>query len=151
MIRSHCMTGRLLAAALALLAGNATADEHETTTSATTLFAFGDTFTETDGADLYHHICQGCHMPQGQGAAGAGAYPALAKNPKLASRVYPAVMVVNGRRAMPPFGNELSDAQIAAVVNYVRTHFGNDYHDAITADEVKSVRPQQKPADSNPQ
>jgi hypothetical protein len=27
------------------------------------------------------------------------------------------------------------------VVNYIRTHFGNQYQDAVTPDEVKSVRP----------
>jgi hypothetical protein len=27
------------------------------------------------------------------------------------------------------------------VVNYLRTHFGNDYKDAVTAEDVKVVRP----------
>jgi hypothetical protein len=27
------------------------------------------------------------------------------------------------------------------VVNYLRTHFGNDYKDAVTAEDVKMVRP----------
>jgi hypothetical protein len=26
------------------------------------------------------------------------------------------------------------------VVNYVRTHFGNDYRNAVTAEDVKAVR-----------
>ena len=30
--------------------------------------------------------------------------------------------------------------QIAAVVNYVRTHFGNDYGDAVTAADVRAAR-----------
>ena len=34
----------------------------------------------------------------------------------------------------------MSDDQVAAVVNYVRTHFGNDYTDAVTADDVKNAR-----------
>jgi len=29
---------------------------------------------------------------------------------------------------------------VAAVVNYVRTHFGNTYTDAVTADDVKNAR-----------
>jgi mono/diheme cytochrome c family protein len=41
---------------------------------------------------------------------------------------------------MPPLGDMLSDEQVAAVVNYVRTHFGNNYSDAATADDVKAVR-----------
>jgi mono/diheme cytochrome c family protein len=41
---------------------------------------------------------------------------------------------------MPPFGAMMSDDQIAAVVNYLRTHFGNNYQDAVTAEDVKDVR-----------
>ena len=33
----------------------------------------------------------------------------------------------------------LSNAQIAAVVNYVRTNFGNQYRDRITAAEVAAL------------
>ena len=41
---------------------------------------------------------------------------------------------------MPPVGKMMSDEQVAAVINYVRTHFGNDYHDAVTAEDVKAAR-----------
>jgi mono/diheme cytochrome c family protein len=34
----------------------------------------------------------------------------------------------------------LSDDQVAAVVNYVRTHFGNNFSDAVTAEDVKTAR-----------
>jgi len=34
----------------------------------------------------------------------------------------------------------MSDEQVAAVVNYVRRHFGNDYPDPVTVDDVKSGR-----------
>lgn len=36
-------------------------------------------FVPRDGATLYRPSCQACHMAAGQGAAGAGIYPALAK------------------------------------------------------------------------
>ena len=97
-------------------------------------------FTQQDGAGLFQAICQGCHMPDAQGAAGAGAYPALAHNAKLAAAGYPLVTVLKGRKAMPPLGSYLSDAQVTAVVTYVRTHFGNDYGDAITPDMVRAAR-----------
>ena len=42
---------------------------------------------------------------------------------------------------MPPFGVMMSDDQVAAVVNYVRTHFGNNYRDTVAAEDVKAVRP----------
>jgi mono/diheme cytochrome c family protein len=34
----------------------------------------------------------------------------------------------------------MSDAQVADVVNYVRTHFGNSYDDAVSAADVAGVR-----------
>ena len=98
-------------------------------------------FAAKDGATLYRDICQGCHMPQGQGAKGAGAYPALAKDENLAAAGYPVLIVLEGRRAMPAFAALLDDAQVAAVVNYVRGNFGNRYADAVSAADVASARP----------
>jgi mono/diheme cytochrome c family protein len=97
-------------------------------------------FTEQGGEALYKNICQGCHMPNGQGAVGAGAYPALAKNTKLEVAGYPIAVVVNGQKAMPAFGPMLSDQQIADVINYVRSHFGNNYKDKVTPADVKQAR-----------
>jgi mono/diheme cytochrome c family protein len=34
----------------------------------------------------------------------------------------------------------MNDGQIAAVVNYMRTHFGNDYQDVVTAADVQAAR-----------
>ena len=98
-------------------------------------------FTEQSGEQLFANVCQGCHMPDARGASGAGAYPSLAANKNLEAGGYPVYVVVNGQRAMPPFGAMMNDDQIAAVVNYLRTHFGNDYKDAVTAADVKMVRP----------
>ncbi|RDS84589.1 cytochrome c [Dyella monticola] len=108
-----------------------------------------------NGEEIFHHICQGCHMPDGKGAIGAGTYPALAGNPKLASPQYMAAVILFGRHDMPSFeskppspGNffrnaSLTDAQIADVINYVRSHFGNHYSNTITATEVAAMYPQQ--------
>ena len=101
----------------------------------------GFRFTESTGEELFASACQGCHMPDGKGAVGAGTYPSLAKNGNLEAGGYPVYVVVRGQRAMPPVGAMMSDDQVAAVVNYVRTHFGNQYQDAVTADDVKRVRP----------
>jgi mono/diheme cytochrome c family protein len=35
----------------------------------------------------------------------------------------------------------LTEVQIAAVINYVRTHFGNRFKDPISAAEVKALDP----------
>jgi mono/diheme cytochrome c family protein len=98
-------------------------------------------FTATDGQELYRSICQGCHMPDAKGARGAGMFPALAGNPKLTSAVYPAYIVLNGFHGMPSFAGDLDDSQIAAVVNYVVTHFGNHAKSLVTAQAVKAIRP----------
>jgi mono/diheme cytochrome c family protein len=103
-----------------------------------------------DGRQIYQHICQGCHMADGGGAVGAGHYPALAKDPTLVSRQHMALTILKGRRNMPAFGAKhavafggppvtLTEAQIAAVINYVRTNFGNHYTDSITAAEVVAL------------
>jgi mono/diheme cytochrome c family protein len=80
-------------------------------------------FMQRDGEVIYRTVCQGCHMAAAQGAVGAGAYPALANDAKLAAAGYWVLVVVNGSKGMPPFGALLDDEQVAAVVNYVRSSF----------------------------
>jgi mono/diheme cytochrome c family protein len=99
-------------------------------------------FTETGGAAIYHSICAGCHMANGNGAVGAGAYPALAHDANLAAAGYPIGIVLHGQRAMPPFARLLSDRQIADVVAYIRQSFGNSFADPVTSDDVKALRAQ---------
>jgi mono/diheme cytochrome c family protein len=102
------------------------------------------------GAELYSRICQGCHMVQAQGATGAGKYPSLQSNPALKSADYVAVTVLLGKRAMPAFGKpadpsfnfgevHISDADVAELVNFVRSHFGNTYSDKITAAKIETM------------
>jgi mono/diheme cytochrome c family protein len=100
----------------------------------------GFRFIESSGEELFANVCRGCHMPDGKGAVGAGTYPSLVANKALEAGGYPVELVVNGQRAMPPFGAMMSDDQVAAVVNYLRTHFDNHYQDAVTAADVQTVR-----------
>jgi mono/diheme cytochrome c family protein len=100
----------------------------------------GFRFIENSGEDLFANVCRGCHMADAKGATGAGTYPSLAGDGNLISGGYPVAVVVNGQRGMPAFGAMMSDDQVAAVVNYLRSHFGNDYHDAVTAEDVKATR-----------
>ena len=97
-------------------------------------------FSELTGEDLYKRVCAACHMPDAMGAKGAGTYPALASNPRLGSGGYPVYVVMKGRNGMPPLGEMMTDAQVADVVNYVRTHFGNDYQDAVLPADVSALR-----------
>ncbi|SFT77073.1 Cytochrome C oxidase, cbb3-type, subunit III [Mesorhizobium sp. YR577] len=108
--------------------------------SAGVTFSSGNNFTEKTGEELYANVCAACHMSEGQGAVGAGHYPALAKNANLEASGYPITILLNGLKGMPPVGKMMSDDQIAAVVNYVRTHFGNNYEDAVTAEDVAGSR-----------
>ena len=110
-------------------------------TAAKPILSTTSRFAEKTGLELYANVCQACHMQDGKGAVGAGAYPSLANNNKLQSGGYPVYVVVNGLRGMPPLGPMMSDEQVAAVVNYVRTNFGNKYDDAVTAQDAKSARP----------
>jgi mono/diheme cytochrome c family protein len=102
-------------------------------------------YPQKTGEALYKGLCQGCHQPDAKGAVGAGAYPALAANTHLQSAAYPALVILGGRKAMPSFGPDLSDAQVAGVVNYIRSNFGNHYTDTITPAEVKALRPAPTP------
>jgi mono/diheme cytochrome c family protein len=112
------------------------------------------TLKNASGEEIYRRVCQGCHMPDGRGAQGGGTYPALAENPHLASAQFTATTVALGRRNMPHFAPQpglggfeafvtlhLDDAQIAAVVNYVRSHFGNRYTDELTEADIKALHP----------
>jgi mono/diheme cytochrome c family protein len=140
----HRRTVRHLATALliAAVAASARADDSSFSSSAT--------LSNVSGEDIYTRICQGCHMPHGEGAIGAGHYPKLAGNLTLASWRYVALTVLDGRNGMPAFGAptdlvwdaptvRLSDSQIADVVNYVRSHFGNSYKDRVSAEEVAKL------------
>lgn len=101
----------------------------------------GQKFDQESGVAIYENVCQSCHMQKAKGAAGAGAYPSLAQSNRLASAPYVVATILNGRNAMPPVGEALDDAQVAQVVNYIRTSFGNHYTDAVTAADVKAARP----------
>jgi mono/diheme cytochrome c family protein len=95
--------------------------------------------TAQNGAQVYRQICQACHMPQGEGGAGAARFPALAANARLQYPAYPITMVVRGRGGMPSFADVLTPDQIAGVVGYVRTHFGNNYAEPVTAEQVRQL------------
>lgn len=103
-------------------------------------FSSGYRFIEMSGENLYVNVCCGCHMVDAMGASGAGSYPSLVTNHNLEASSYAIDLVLNGRRGMPRFGEMMNDDQIAAVVNYLREHFGNSYSDAVTASEVQAAR-----------
>ena len=96
-------------------------------------------FTGT-GQEIYVQACQSCHQAGGVGAKGAGIYPPLVNNPKLATAAYPETMVLFGNGGMPGFGHYMDDQQIADVVNYIRTEL-NKNTDKVTPEDIKKLRP----------
>lgn len=88
------------------------------------------------GARLYERQCAQCHGDEGEGAQGA--YPALAGNRAVTMQVPANVIRVvlsggflpatagNPRPyGMPPYAHVLDDAEVAAVVTYIRSAWGN--------------------------
>jgi mono/diheme cytochrome c family protein len=140
------MRNDALGFALLLLVGGVALSAH----ADSPLFTSRATLSSLNGEQIYEHICQGCHMPGGQGAAGAGAFPKLAANKNFVSWRFVALTVLDGRNGMPPFGYpegqgmrsgpaHLTDEQIAEVVNYVRSHFGNAYKAEVTAKQIAAL------------
>ncbi|HEX7946549.1 MAG TPA: cytochrome c [Phenylobacterium sp.] len=90
-----------------------------------------------DGREIYVFYCQACHMEGGKGAEGAAKFPALANNPRLGTSAYAISMIEKGRGGMPWFSDQLTPAQVAELVTYLRTNFGNNYKDPVTAADVQ--------------
>jgi mono/diheme cytochrome c family protein len=97
-------------------------------------------FSEQGGENLFRNVCAACHQSDAKGAVGAGAYPSLAGDDKLASADFMLAVLLDGLKDMPPVGGMMSDAQVADVINYVRTHFGNAYPGALSASDVVARR-----------
>ena len=107
-----------------------------------------DRSTTVDGDELYATRCASCHGADGSGTANV--FPALAGDPLVVAEDPTAAIltVLNGRGGMPRWADELSDAEIAAILGYVRTSFGN-HASEVTTQEVARLRAEQgsHPAD----
>ncbi len=93
------------------------------------------------GEKVYASNCVACHQAQGQGTPAMKA-PALAGNKfVVGAKTGPVDTVLNGRpnTAMQAFGKQLSDTEIAAVITYVRSSFGNKAAE-VQPSEVKARR-----------
>ena len=134
------ISGMILAAGLLAASVTPAAAQTSASGAAPPLAVEHGTFTMKTGEQIYKQVCSGCHMPDGKGASGAGIYPALAGNPKLAAPTFPAFVIIKGQKGMPPFGSLFDDSQVAEVVNYVRSHFGNGFPGQVTAADVHSMR-----------
>ncbi len=112
--------------------------------------AAASTFDAAQGAQLFTANCAACHGPQGAGVAGvfpplAGNAVVTASDPAEHIRVVLKGLqgrVINGVKymaQMPSFAAQLSDAQIADIIDHERTSWGN-HSRTVTATEVAAVR-----------
>lgn len=73
---------------------------------------------------LFNDNCSACHQTSGKGVKGA--FPALAGDPFVQGDAGPMIAtVLAGRAGMPSFKDDLGDADLASLLTYVRTSWGN--------------------------
>ncbi len=115
------------------------------------LLSLATPLSAQDGGQLFTLYCSACHGADGKGATG-GTFPPLAESPWLAGDPDRAVKVVlhglNGpvdvlgktyNLEMPPQGAMLPDDQIAAILTFVRSSWGNSAS-PVTPEAVKTIR-----------
>ncbi len=103
------------------------------------------------GLAVYGQYCAGCHQPEGTGVAGL--YPPLARTGWVNGDKHTLIRTVlyglskpievNGKpyhEQMPPY-KFLSDRQVAAVLTFIRSSFGNQSA-AVAPEEVAAARNQ---------
>ncbi len=104
-----------------------------------------------DGKQLFALYCSACHGADGKGATG-GTFPPLSGSPWVAGDPDRAIKIVlkgltgpvdvldkTYNLEMPPQGAALPDNQVAAILTYVRSAWGNQAA-AVTIGLVKSTR-----------
>jgi alcohol dehydrogenase (quinone), cytochrome c subunit len=102
------------------------------------------------GARVYIDNCAACHRPDGRGYVGV--FPALAGNPvaETSDPTSLATIVLNGSKTprtqgtpaqftMPSFAWRLSDEEVADVVSFVRSSWGNQAS-AVTPQDAAKIR-----------
>lgn len=102
------------------------------------------------GGEIYLSACAFCHGPEGKGVAGV--IPALAGNPAVTAEgpenvirvVLGGLEATKGLAPMPAVGMGFSDGDVAAVVNFVRTSWGNKAPANAEAGTVAGLRPKTK-------
>jgi cytochrome c oxidase subunit 2 len=93
------------------------------------------------GAKVYAATCVACHQANGQGVKGT--FPALDGSQLVnGPKGRQIEIVLNGKQgtAMAPFGRQLSDTDLAAVITFTRNNWGNKTGELIQPSEIGSAR-----------
>ena len=108
------------------------------------------TSTARTGGQVYTQVCVTCHQANGEGMTGV--YPPLAGSDWMAKSNDTLIKIVlhglmgqievkgiKYNNVMSPWGSALDDEEIANVLTYVRSSWGNT-GGLVTAEEVKAIR-----------
>jgi mono/diheme cytochrome c family protein len=111
----------------------------------------GDAVREARGEELYTQHCASCHGQQG---AGVGPFPPLAGTEWVTGDEDTAIRILlhglQGRievddriynNVMPAFGRRLSDDEVATLLSFVRSSWGNEAED-VASEDVAEIRRQ---------
>lgn len=103
----------------------------------------------SDGGKIYNQNCSSCHQPNGQGVQGT--FPPLAGNATVTGDPTNVIHIVKFGKSgaikvgaaqyngmMPAWAQSLSNADIASVVTYIRSAWGNKAS-AVTEAKVAAV------------
>ncbi|HEY5365359.1 MAG TPA: cytochrome c [Casimicrobiaceae bacterium] len=144
-------TGLAVAALIGTLAACAKSSQSSSSAaSAAPVAAVAQNGAEaSDGGKVYQTNCASCHQARGQGLVGT--FPALAGNPVVVGDPKTVIHIlkfglsgplsIEGHKyngMMPAWAQQLSDADIASVITYVRAAWGNKAS-AVTAADVSAV------------
>lgn len=112
--------------------------------------AGGYVYDAANGKSHFTSTCSACHQASGAGLPSA--FPPLKGNPAVGDadpivHIHTVLfgahgVVIDGKTygsPMPPFAGTLSDADIANIINYERSSWGNDSAH-VTSDQVAGVR-----------
>jgi mono/diheme cytochrome c family protein len=101
------------------------------------LFVALPALAQAGGEQLYNDNCAACHQKAGQGIPGA--FPPLKGDAVvLGDTKVLAFVVLTGRGGMPAFKDSLSDADLAAIMTYARSAWGNSGTPLTAADFAKA-------------
>ncbi|HEY1656401.1 MAG TPA: cytochrome c [Candidatus Tumulicola sp.] len=148
-MRSLTVSILVLTAAAALVACAKSSGSTEASVSSAVPTTAPAVKTGSHGAKVFQTNCSSCHQADGKGVSGA--FPPLAGNPLVVSDPKFVIHIVKygltGKIAvqgrdfngiMPPWGTQLSNGDIADVITYIRSSWGN-HAPPVTAAEVAAV------------
>jgi len=104
-----------------------------------------------DGGQIYANLCVACHQASGSGLPGV--FPPLDGSEWVTQdKLVPVKILLKGLQGpiqvkgaqyngvMPAFESQISAAEIAAVVNYIRSSWSNKASDEVSEQEVEELK-----------